>query len=85
MVAITAMRRVIDAVAAGLTPGSTPTKAICGQRARKASIARAVAVLQGTTTMPAPRSISQAAIFKLRATISAAGRSPYGAQATSPT
>ncbi|KQW36726.1 hypothetical protein ASC76_18990 [Rhizobacter sp. Root404] len=74
--AITAIRRVRDRAAAGFTPGSTPTNTIVGQRARSASIASTVAVLQATTIIVAPCAISQATRRELRSTTNSPGRSP---------
>lgn len=84
-VAITATRRLRLAATAGFTPGSTPTKACSGQRARSAAMAWVVAVLQATSTRSAPWSSSQALSCRLRATTQAAGRSPQGVQAVSAT
>ena len=74
--AITAIRRVCDLAAAGSTPSAPPTNTSLGQRARSASIASTVAVLQATTIIVALCSAGQPTICEIRATTSGAYRSP---------
>jgi hypothetical protein len=75
-VAITATRRERVAATAGLIPGSTPTNASAGQRARSAAIASTVAVLQATTISRAPCPARCSTMRSLRAITWAALRCP---------